>query len=378
MDNTKIISDDESIKLALTELIIILRKNDCYFNENILIKCEQGDLGVYMRQVVKPGENLISISERCLLPVEDLTLKLKGDEIVLFSYDSSLSPLRLDIVHALINVFNLTEKIKHHNSSHPAALKYTSEKLYIKLLEGRSAGDDVYRTNNKNGTDEAIQQMLKSRTMLYRRGDRKSKIQTDMIMPVIDFFNHNINAGAFTKSGTSYTDFKLSVSATIYDQTSMEYYVTYGHFDAYDTFLRYGYVDSNVDFVYSIPMTVTLPFFGTITINCITGQQQDGFNVDKNAIEFLYLSISCGDDAFSLRQKLYSAIRTMDNSLSADKINAYVQSAESMIVNRNIVFYEELKSLITTNNDDKSKTIVSSAAYLADVQLQKLRSYPYL
>lgn len=378
MDSTEIISENASIKIALKKLIEILKKNDCYFDNNILITCKNGDLGVYAKQPIGTGSILISISERCLLPVEDLTLKLKGNNIVLTGYDPSLSSLRLDILHALINVFNLTDKIKHHNSSHPATLNGTSTALYNKLLEGRSASSDVYKTNNKNKSDISIQQMLKSRTMLYKRADKKSNKKTDVIMPVIDFFNHHIDAGPFTKSGTSFNNFKLLVSATAYNRTSREYYVKYGHFDAYDTFLRYGYVDQNVSFIYSIPMSITLPFFGTIIINCVTGKQHDGFNVNKNVAEFLYLAIPDSDNSSSLRLNLYSAIKKMGGKLTSDTINSYVQSAESMIINKNIEFYEELKSCIPAVPDDKTMNIISTATCLIDVQLTKLYSYPYL
>jgi hypothetical protein len=171
--------------------------------------------------------------------------------------------------------------------------------------------------------------------------------------------------------------------------------VRYGIYDSYDIFLNYGYVERGAPFVVSVPLEVDLPILGKLTIHAVGGRvvRRDlpkevadlaffcpSFDIDlaTRSAEVGHLMIPQENAPRALRRVLAIIVHKIEPSLEIPEIAAIVESIEPTILSRNVEFYralhgylQELKPVTGFDN------IINNALEMTEVQLEKLRRYPF-
>jgi len=386
-------SDSAPVATAIADLLAVVERHGGRFDDRLRIRSRGGELSVHIQvegTMGAPAPRIIQLPPACLLPVEAFHLTVAGDDIVVVDHDPDLSPARQGIMQAVVEVWNLTRKIPHHRFSNPAWLQHVSPALYRRL----SAGRHPPATPAPSRNDPLVDNLLDTRTLVYRL-DPTSDRHTQVIMPVIDFLNHHPFAAPYLSKADGPHNHVLAVQEFCPDPQSCECYARYGIYDGYDTFLHYGFVARETPFVISIPLHLDLPPLGKLTVHAYSGRAPDqqlpkaiadlafylpAFTVDRahHSAEVGYLMIPQGNAPRALRRVLAVILHAIEPRLNDAKIATIVEAIEPEILARNVEFYQDLRrDLEEYAVPPGFRSVVDGARAMADLQLEKLRRYPF-
>ena len=381
-----------SIGKAITDLISLIEKYGGFFDIDLEIHCRDSGFSIHKKGGIT-NNFIIQIPEALLLPIEDFSLSLVDDYLFLTGHKSETTTLRLEIIQILIEIYNLTQKIRHYRTTCPLSLEFAAPDIYKILTSGRRY-PSFERMGSLQNINPVVYGMLKTRTMQYRRADSNTNQLTEVIMPVIDFLNHHPVAPVYIKSADQTGNNALSARGFCPDPTTGECFVRYGIFDSYDAFLRYGYVERHSQFVTSIPMKVDIPGLGYLTIRADNRETVQvprkefaglslyfpAYSVDRHSRSAVlgYLRIPQQHAPFALRRVLGIVIHEIEPNLTITQANSIVESLEPVILSRNMDFYQNLYSNLQEMNVSKLYAeMIQSAIGMTQIQLKKLQNYPF-
>jgi len=383
-------SDSASVAAAIANLLTLLQRSGGRFDDRLVIRSREGELSVHTKAGGPPDRIIMQLPPECLLPVEAFRLTLSGDDIVVADHDPEISPARMEIMQAVLKVLNLTQKIPRHRFSSPAWLERESPALYDRLSVGRSKPATPAASRN----DPLVDNLLDTRTLAYRL-DPASDHHSLVIPPVIDFLNHHPFAAPFLSEGDGRGNPVLAIKEFCPDPRTRECYVRYGIYDSYDTFLHYGFVEKEAPFVISIPLEVTLPALGKLTVHAQSGRAPHrklpkaiadlwfylpAFTVDRTrgSAEAGYLMIPQRNAPRALRRVLGVILHEIKPRLNQVEISTIIAAIEPEILARNVEFYQDLQRYLEECTVPAGFIpVVDGAREMADVQLGKLRQYPF-
>jgi hypothetical protein len=173
---------------------------------------------------------------------------------------------------------------------------------------------------------------------------------------------------------------------------SRECFVSYGLYDAYDTYLIYSYVNEIAPFVRSVPLTIDLQGLGTITVLSIIGVTENG-NVPVHLADLRrlmpvvrkladrrlsvsHLIIPSSVMKLALRRILAELIRSLGPGLGNEAIRQHLATAEIAVLSANIEFYENLiRSLDGDGHAPSTAPTTAVVRRLAKLQMSKIHAY---
>ena len=382
-------SDDPETKDVLARINKIISKHGGTLNPGMEIISSGGYLSIHSKLDRENHEPLIYVSPDCLPIFDDFEFSLDGD-LIRGKPVVQNSPSRTHIktMDLMIELYNLTGKIKEHRDSIPAMALMNSPSLLDHLYKGGQ-----YRPENGNfqGTDqEIVKSFMDSRVSDFLE-DGKIK---GVVMPIIDLFNHHHGAYYYNKKNdANYSGISVFNSKPL--KGSDECFVRYNHdCDALGLFIIYGFVDTTTSIVRSVPISFELGSAGCIRINRVATPVIPAENlppgardlnlyfprinhINKSTLEISSQIIPPETGQDSLRRILAILIRILAPNIPDAELNKIIINAENSILKVNTGYYSKLKELTNNalNTGEITPRFAESLTLLADTQLSKLDDY---
>jgi len=203
------------------------------------------------------------------LPLERFLLSLAGDDILLAAREPAIARKETAGMEALLELYNLTGKISRHRRTSPWALLVAHPDLFS-LLKARLPGDmstEFGRFLDSGNTDRLL---LKSflHTRVYRIAASDGAAPSPIVVPILDFLNHDLAGARVHLDGAPDADGRLVIARSArVAMAGDECFATYGLFDGFDSWMRYAFIDASAPFVRSVPLDIELPPLGSIRIS---------------------------------------------------------------------------------------------------------------
>lgn len=261
-----VIADNPKIESEIKNLIDILVGAGSGFHSQLVIHEQGGGLGIRTAEPMEDGKEIIRLPRTVLMPGDQYYLDVSGENfIVSYPEHATLSDLQKRIIDKMYEIYNLTDKVRlHEKYSFLFSLKDAPE-LIDKLGEGRDFIAGSYQEwigwIKAGMTEEQRRKLIcntyvKTRPLGYSDPVRESSVS--MIMPVLDFMNHHWEGGTFSVGqGIRAGDLTMQTSQPA--EGSSECFAHYGVMDAFDTLIRYDFVDEHAPIVRSVGLSVEGP-----------------------------------------------------------------------------------------------------------------------
>ncbi len=393
------VCDNKEIEDKLKKLESLITANGGGFDENLQVHCENGYFSL-RAPVVKDhvGERLVKLSEACLIPIDMVEWGVEDGKIVAGASDTDLSALRREILDIILDLYNMTAKLESHRESCLWYALRSKGGILDAIVKGRaSSAAQEFMAHIRAGSFEQllVDSFIKSRCLSYKMHDDGKA--TKVLMPFIDFMNHHMDGALFANDKLSGGG--VHVGKSWPQEGTDECFVYYNTFDAYDSWLFYGYADDSASFLRSVPYEINIPQVGKIDVLAFPGvryktEDSDplpphvgdlvGFmpNIKAEREGYLavdFLQIPYGHSPRALRRVLSFLIKKLAPDMSDAVLQSHVVQAESSVIYRNILFYEDLEGFLKRHEGELSfLTAVIDGHKMVRLQLDKLRSYPFL
>jgi hypothetical protein len=284
-----IAADNPLVAGCLQKSVTLATEAGTVLSDALVIKCVDGGLSVEAAPE-RTGETLIRLPSSCHVPAELFELAVSGGNIVMSAHEPELASECVAQMEMLLELYNLTGKLDHHRRTSPWSLLAIHSELLAqigqRLPDDLSAMSDRF-TSSGDGEELMLASFLHTRTFDFRETENAPPFP--LLLPIIDFMNHHLQGSPVQFEGQPDREFSAIVkrSAPV-PGGGNECFVFYGLYDAFDTWMSYGFIDENASFVRSIPMTVELPRFGTLRIaNFIGFRRPEDLPAEMRDIHFL-------------------------------------------------------------------------------------------
>jgi len=379
---TAILADDREVEKALHKLLADLRAGGASIADGLVIKYAAGALSIEAPSV-RHGEILIRLPQACLVPLSAFRLALAGDAIVLSSLRPGLKPTTVAITETMFEIYNLAGKVAHHRKTSPWSLIAAHPDL-VSYVAPPSRDDFPFSAKDlASGNDAKVMlaSFLHSRLFSHERSDEEKP--SPVLLPITDFFNHHWRGERYAYGAKRSVVMRRSAPVA---EDGYESFASYGLHDAYDTWITYGFLDEDVPFVQSLPVTVKLPGVGTIRLGDIPAH--DGGDTEPTMEDVPPILARKGNrlkvgavviPGPQAPQALRRGLRVLIGKLGASRrrLGHLVTHAEEQILDANLTYYAELKSCLEglSTSNRAHRAIRANFIRLCDQQIARLRSY---
>jgi hypothetical protein len=388
-----ILSDNREIERSLKKNVTLLAKAGAEFSDDLVIKCVDGMLSVEASPA-STGKMLIRLPWDCLFPVEFFELCVADDKIAMLSHEAALTGECVARMEALLELYNLTDKLARHRRTDPWPLLASHPEL-LKHIVPRLPGD-LYAMFQKflvsgNNDELMVASFLHTRAYDYRETENAPALP--VLMPVIEFLNHHLQGAPVELEDQPDNDRFLTIKRSVpVPGAGNECFAFYGLYDVFDTWMSYGFLDEIAPFVRSIPMTIDLPRLGTIRLaNFVKIRPHEDLpppvidlhlfipkllarRGDHIEVASLLLPGPRAPDA--LRRTLFFLINEM--SPGYPQQGDLVMQAEEQIVAANRTYYANLLASLQTLRlkDPLQGPILDGFVRMCGLQLERIQNYP--
>jgi len=378
----EIVSDRADIENHVSRLVDLIKSNGGYVHDDLIVESENGNLALKAPRSVDEKSKLIFVPRDLLLPKSDFDLYLSGDDICIGASANPVSSAQLATADEMLAIYNLCEKIKIHRETAPVRLFIEAPETFEALVL-----PNQFRTRKTlTVKDPILDDFLHTRLFAAKAasGDETQSV----LMPIIDFLNHNRKAGGYQMSAAGLLVNRHSPLAD-----TDECFVTYSRMDAQTAFAIYGFVDENSDIVTSIPLSIDLPGVGTIEVNRQHGTRSQAnvppalkniawlvpqMNISQEHNQGRLGCLIIPPEGFprSMRRILSFIIRPLAGSVSLEELNALVLEAERQVIKANLSYYDGVKNVARKASvPQEVQSIVDDAGRMAVIQLNLIRAY---
>lgn len=398
----KIQTDDHVLQKALEGLTSRIVAAGGGFHSDLVISAQNGDFLVKTGSPMAAGKEIIRLSPNALLSSRNYELIAQGSDFVMeVPPESTFSSDQRGIAESMIEVYNILGKVDQFKST---SFLFVFQD-YPELLEKLEAGRDLSMIKRDwfSQIGAGVQgrelgkiigdSFLKTRVLAYSDDQKQSKYS--VLMPVIDFLNHHCGGAGFSiVSGVRQGDLVLHSAQPI--EGSTECYATYGLLDAFDTFVRYNFVDMCAPFVRSVPLEFQGPD-GEFTIKIgglisapATGHLANhvkdlkmfiplmSLYSDKKTLTTSHIIIPDPKAPKAMRRILGVFLSNLYGETVTDLsvYKSWIAETERKIIDTNVKYYEDLKAFTETLvARDGEVYVLKSVIDLCDIQLKRLATY---
>ena len=402
---TTIEADNAEIEKHLINLVDLVEEGGGGIHSNILLRARDGDLSVSTKEPIRRGGEIIRLTRKILLPSDQYIVGVKGDEFTLdFPKQTTLTTLQKKLAENMIALYNATDKVALHKKysfllsikKYPEVLDYIvgGRNLPAKFIEWIAQAKEDMDQAALN--DFVVDTFLKTRYLGYNDHIRMSNVS--IVMPVIDFLNHNWSGASFAVGRAPRTgDIIVNNSQPVKD--SAECFAFYGPMDSLDTLIRYDFIDVDAPVIRSVPIKLNTPDGGVIDIS---GAFSALVNVAENKniadlhlyvpttemsedgrhLTVTHVFVPYSHSPLAMRRVLHYLLQQYfgkDEGVDVEMCNKWVLEAERKIIDVNVSYYEGLLSLLgPLLSADPENIGLQNVKGLADLQLQKLMQYQCL
>ncbi len=363
-----------------------------WLHEQLVIREYAGELSLECALIADNQDRLIFIPEKILLPLSQVEIVLSGDELSIKKAARELPPARREVFEIMLELLNLTGKIKSHKKFYPWVALANDPGTLSRLIAGRPDLKFIsgFLADIKSGNLDALIMNSFFKTRYLRLADGAK-----MLMPFIDCANHHMNAAGYQFAAKGPDGPNLSFNNSRSVAEAVESYVRYGIYDAYDLFINYGFAEASSSFVRSVPMTIRLGRHGEISTRALLGVEitrdlpetladlrfylPEVISSNKNALALTHLMIPGPTARHALRRVMALFIKTLSPEIGDDERLELVKQAETQVLAENIKFYKDLRAYLKKRlAASDAKPALKAAIAMTDIQLAKLGEYEFL
>lgn len=393
-------SDNAEISRELHRLDTLVAESGGGIHSDLVIFSEGPSLGLRTRAPMARDREIIRLARGSVLPEDKYEVSLKGEEfIATFPKGSNLSTTQRKLAECMMALYTLTGKAAFQEEvSYLYSIAKYPELIDV-LVRGRAHTIEfnkwkpqvVEGLTEEKKREYIAQTFLKTRYLGYNDHVRTSSVS--VLMPVIDFLNHHWQGASFiVGQGVRKGDLCVGVRQPI--EGSLECYAFYNIMDAFDSLIRYDFVDTLAPVVRSVPVELKVENHGVIRVKAEAGMAKAKslapqiadlkrylpFRnlVEPGVLEVSNLMIPVEGSPLALRRILNLVLMTLTGpaAMSAEQRRAWIREAEAAVIEANRAYYEELEgaaqALIDTRGPDPG---LERIAHLARTQAAKIQTY---
>jgi len=395
----KILAEDKQIEKALNNLHQCLLDNGAWFHDDLRLISSGNGLLVEMDGPCNPGNIITKVPTKLLVPVKPLNMTLKGNDFAIDPDKDGLSPEQIELGHHMIEIYNLTGRPDFHRNENAWIRFRRAPELLGLLLEGRDTNINLdSRFDYMHAADKDVDHgaflcdsFWHSRVLGHKNAGSDERIQK--VMPFVDYMNHHFRGSPFSTPDKKNGPQMLRIRNNQPLLNKREVFAHYGMYDALDTFLIYGFVDSEAPFVRSIPLELSLDGTSTLTIKSLIGNKakkplnkalknlmsySPALNKDEEGnLIASHMLIPIGPSPHAMRRILRSLVHTLcSDGASPQYVIDLTFRLEYQIITKNIEFYRDVLTRLEKHKDAPAD-LVDTIRQICDNQLTKLYKYMY-
>src|SRR5215472_9026731 len=131
-----IVTDKRDVELSLREIVALLKQGGAELSDNLVLKCADDHLSIEA-PLDSVGSVLMRVPWRCLVPLSPFRLTIVNDNIVISGYEEGLDNASVSLMEAMLELYNVTNKLAHHRCGSPLTLILSHPELLNHLTQGR-------------------------------------------------------------------------------------------------------------------------------------------------------------------------------------------------------------------------------------------------
>jgi len=392
--------DNKKIGKKLGDLEKLLTDNGARFHPELALVCIEKSISLEMAGPCNHGEIIMEVPVELLLPAKFLNISVKGNKFVINPDKDQLTPEQIAIAELVFELYSLAGRVEFYKNESPWVAFREAPELIDEILLSRTKdykirSDFLHNEPDAMSIEEFVAYDFPMTRVLGIQQTDGNEVD-EIFMPMIDYLNHDYqgvpySTPGYTKDGPD-NEFLRVINAQPF-AAQRECYVSYGIYDAIDTFLGYGFVCETTPFVRSISLEIPVRDTAGIILNSFAMRAPEKVNEQLNDLrKFMpylnkiessgqltvsHLIISLHPTPHATRRILRAIIRTLAGSEVSQKfVLDRVKETEKFILEKNIDFYNDL--LKKVGSDKKTPEHLKQRIHrLAFTQLNKLYKYLY-
>jgi len=250
----KIKSNDRAAQALVKELVSLLTEEGAFFSPAMQLEIKGSDFSYNRKKSLENGETLVSLPFRCMPYLDDFHWSLDADHKLQWktieSPQSGCIELHTKIVDLQVRLYNQFGKLADMAKNFPVVQLADKKELVEQLLE--FAQEHRFRST----LDKDLDQLL-IHAFWHSRIFGDFRTQQIHIIPMMEFFDHNIFAGSFLLGSNERGGESLNLSYVESDG-SKSLHARYEIMDNLHAYVKYGFVDDKAFFVQSQPFEIDL------------------------------------------------------------------------------------------------------------------------
>lgn len=341
----------------------LLVKNGAWFNPDLRVKADNGNLSLHGTRGSQRA-SYVRVPVALMPLLNDFDITLNSDKLIVNPNGTSLLPHHHEIIEAMVEIYNVTDKIKHWRESFPF-LAWKDKGLLKYLLESRPENKRLHRYvefSNEENKEIIVDSFLGSRKFgvnsqyLKAIGGKSGTDGKFALLPLVDCLNHHLSAEGFNTPMVG----KQPAMRTYHtpDSETGELFVRYNLYDAVDTTLIYGFIDEASHWLGSVPTTlnvcgrsIIIKSMNTLHQGVLPTEYDDirsympGLQRDSERDASVTKLMFCIHNPQSLRRVLRYLVYTLGIAYTELVARQQVAELEKQLIEKNLQWWHEFARL---------------------------------
>ncbi|RZV49930.1 MAG: hypothetical protein EX270_11995 [Pseudomonadales bacterium] len=252
---TTVRADSKTLRAIIEEALGIICNAGGFTHKQLIIECLQGNMTLKLKKPVNDGEPLFNVPVDCLPAMQDFDLQFDGKMVSfepLKDRNPPASNNQQQLMALMAALYNETDKVNLFARFSPFVAFNANRSLLTELRNSFSTPSHVFEL------DGEINQ-IKLAAFLESRCYEDKTADAFRLLPLLEFADHHVLARGFD---SKFNDSKLMSVGIVYSSikgAGKSVFICYRQKDRLASFINYGFVDSSVRFVQSVPVNVELP-----------------------------------------------------------------------------------------------------------------------
>lgn len=256
---------DAAVLEPMRAICRTLARQGAWFNPDLRLQADSGNLALYGT----PGAARASYMRVpvALMPqLECFDVSSRGGKLAATPNGTPLLPHQQEMMEAMLELYNATDKLNLWRESLPFLAWQQTPQVLEYLLAARPLNANLTRCHEQFKTGEQdkllVDSFLGSRKfglnehILRALGLKGDHTHRNALMPVVDCLNHRLSAEGFNMPLVD--GIPSMRTFHVPDSETGELFVRYNLYDAVDTTLSYGFMDTASTWLSSVPVTLSV------------------------------------------------------------------------------------------------------------------------
>lgn len=386
---------DHEVAKPVRELLRLLSHRGAWFSPDLVVYGHNGDLSIRSVRSHTDRRSYIRVPLACMPLIEDFAVAFREDSFVCSPVNEDVANAHRDVMSLMFDVYNETKKAVWWSSFCPFIALQPWADVRSYLVDAKRHVPKVLKLQNlilaNDFSTLMVESFLGARLFnldaMYLNGSdgTESGQRYPVLLPLIDYFNHSLQAEGFTPhllpSPPSMRVFGVP------DETG-EIFVRYNLYDPLDTLLFYGFVDVNAPWLASVPLALKLPDGRSLKVLNAGGTAKKNLSQPVHDLR-MYLPMVQHPDAEeiliskllvpgpaaprALQRVLAYLLQSLGPGLKRADLLQWVGRLEKELLERNLQWWEELDRL--RRDVPEELPIGRSLKDLCSFSQKHLRSY---